>query len=61
MLGRDTHIAIYALIIIVIASQFAAWSGVDLDAGVVTMTALTAIAALVRGDGQRRGDGESRP
>jgi len=54
MWKRDTTVAIYALIIIVLATQAAAFLKVDIDAGVVTMTALTAIAALVRGEGGRR-------
>lgn len=58
MLKRDTIIAICALIIIVLSSQLAEAWGVEIDSGQITMVVVTAIAALVRGEGIRKGETE---
>lgn len=54
MFKRETIIAIISLVVIVIASYMANWQGVDIDCDTIAMVAVTAIAALVRGDSRER-------
>jgi|GEM_PF-4523161 hypothetical protein len=47
---NDTLLGIFALLAIVLMALIGAYSGVDIDAGVIAGTAVTAIAAFVRGE-----------
>lgn len=51
MIKTDTELGVCALLLIVAMAFVASYFKVDVDAGVVAGTAVTAIAAFVRGDG----------
>jgi hypothetical protein len=49
-LKSDTGLGVMALLVIVAMAFIAAYYKVDVDAGIIAGTAVTAIAAFVRGD-----------
>jgi uncharacterized membrane protein len=63
MFKSDTALGIFALIIVCAMAAAAAYLKVDIDAGTILMTAVTAIAALIRGDRgtERKTDRKDEP
>lgn len=57
----DVMLGMMAMLLIVAASLVSSYLGVDIDAGAVTMTVVTAIAAFVRGDRGKSREGDKAP
>lgn len=61
MTVRETTFGIVALLALAAMAIVGAYLKIDIDAGAITMTIVTAIAALIRGDSSKRSTDVPKP